>query len=353
MLNWKEVKHINVFYNMLVAMAFVSITGCSAIKNLQMDANEHTALPIDYSRLENWAAHPEKKDPSDTIPKSLTENTEKEVNVFFIHPTTYTGKMKTGRENATIIDQKINDKTDASAIRFQASVFNENSNVYAPRYRQAHISMYKEKDSLYLKSKFGLAYTDVKNAFQVFLKHQNGRPFIIASHSQGTTHAKLLIKEMIEGTPLQEKLIVAYLIGMPVEKNYFDEIKPCTDSIQTNCFVSWRTFRKDYNDSWASRIDTSIVVVNPITWKSNSEIIPEEKHMGAILYNMNKIYKGTHQTQVEGSGLWISKPKFPGSFLYRTKNYHVGDINLFYLDIRNNIKQRIRTYQQIQDHHLK
>ena len=54
-------------------------------------------------------------------------------------------------------DDIINKKTDISPIRFQASVFNEACNVYAPRYRQAHLKMYDEKDSTKLYETFGKA----------------------------------------------------------------------------------------------------------------------------------------------------------------------------------------------------
>ena len=53
---------------------------------------------------------------------------------------------------------------------------------------------------------------DVKAAFQYYLEHyNNGRPIIIASHSQGTTHAKRLLKEFFDGTALQHQLVAAYL----------------------------------------------------------------------------------------------------------------------------------------------
>ncbi|MEN9371904.1 MAG: hypothetical protein RLZZ64_979 [Bacteroidota bacterium] len=352
MVNWKEDKHISVFLNMLGIGFIVASLGCSGLNKIQIqsEAKGDWNTPIDYTNLDNWAAHPSKKDPSDTVPQGLIVEKEKQIDVFFIHPTTYTGKLEKGKENALITDVELNKKTDESPIRFQASAFNESSNVYAPRYRQAHIQMYQEKDTAILYEKFGIAYNDVKNAFISFLEHNQQRPFIIASHSQGTTHAKRLIKEMVEGKSIQKRMVAAYLIGMPVEKNYFEKLCPCTDSLQTNCFVSWRTFRNDYDESWANRLDTGIVVVNPISWKTTEEILAKDQHRGAILYNMNKTYAGTHQTQVEGSGLWISKPKFPGSFLYKTKNYHVGDINLFYLDIRKNVKQRIQQYQKNQNH---
>jgi hypothetical protein len=88
-------------------------------------------------------------------------------------------------------------------------------------------------------------------------------------------------------------------------------------------------------------MDTSIVVVNPVTWKTTNEIADENLGKGAVLYNLNKVYSKTQSSQAEGSALWVSHPQFPGSFLYRNKNFHAGDINLFYVDVRNDASRRI------------
>ena len=205
-----------------------------------------TGIP-DYTKLEYWAAHPMKKDPSDSIPlplyKILPE--EKMADVFFLHPTIFTDKEDEGQINAKIDDPYINKKTDYTSILYQASVFNESCNIYAPRYRQAHLQMYYTQDTLKAKAAFELAYQDIKSAFLIFLKTRNTeKPFIIASHSQGTTHAKRLLKEFVDGTDLSKKLVVAYILGIPVEKKYFDYLAPCKDSTGTGCIVSWRTYRQ-------------------------------------------------------------------------------------------------------------
>lgn len=328
-------------------LTIILIHGSCINKNIQTKMKDGDQwINIDYSNMVNWAAHPKKKDEADTLAIGANIKIEKGVDVFFIHPTTLTGKLIIGYENAEITDETINRKTDQSPIRFQASVFNESCNVYAPRYRQAHLKMYDEKDSTKLYETFGKAYADIKNAFIYYLENNNqGKPFIIASHSQGTTHAKRLIKELIDNKPIQEKMIIAYLVGMPVLKREFEKIPLCMDSIQTNCFVSWRTFHKNYHDDWANRLDTNIAVVNPVTWQTTNEIAEKHKHKGAVLYNLQKSFPGIQETQAEGSGVWISRPRFPGSILYNTKNYHVGDINLFYIDIRENIKTRISQYE--------
>jgi hypothetical protein len=86
------------------------------------------------------------------------------------------------------------------------------------------------------------------------------------------------------------------------------------------------------------------VVVNPVTWKTTNEIADKSLQKGAVLYNLNKVYAHTQNAQAEGSALWVSHPKFPGSFLYRNKNYHAGDINLFYVDVRNDASRRITNF---------
>src|SRR5215210_2103594 len=65
----------------------------------------------DYNNLAYWAAHPWKKDPSDSIPSFLkTEKRDSLVDVFFIHPTTYT-EANVGN-NADINDAELAAKTD-------------------------------------------------------------------------------------------------------------------------------------------------------------------------------------------------------------------------------------------------
>jgi hypothetical protein len=318
----------------------LSYTGEAAFKS-------ESGVP-DYGKLEYWAAHPNKKDPSDTVPLPLVnDQKEQKADVFFLHPTTLMGLRENGNNNAKIDDALLNYKTDYSPIIYQASAFNESARVFAPRYRQAHIGMYSEKDSAMKYAAFNLAYEDVKKAFEYYLKNENkGRPIIIASHSQGTTHATRLLKEFFDGKALSNQLICAYLLGMPVKKGSYEKIPVCTDSTKTGCFVSWRTFREDYSDDWANRVDTTIVVVNPVTWKNTNEIADKSLQKGAVLYNLNKVYKNTQNSQVEGSALWVSHPKFPGSFLYRSKNYHAGDINLFYVDVRKDVTRRITYFLQ-------
>ena len=247
--------------------------------------------------------------------------------------------------NADIDDRHLNAKTDYSTILFQASVFNQQCRVFAPRYRQAHISNFFSKDKVKKDKAFDLAYDDLKNAFAWYLKNWNkGRPIIIASHSQGSLLAERLLKEFFEDKPLQNKLVVAYIIGWPVPKEYFTSLKMCIDSLQTGCLCSWRTLRKGFVPSYLKKENGNSFVTNPLSWVTTNEYASEKLNKGSVLTNFNKVYKQTTDAQISNGLLYVKKPRFPWSFLYFTRNYHIADINLYYLNIRENMRQRIGAY---------
>ena len=300
----------------------------------------------DYADLNYWAAHPWKKDPSDSIPKPLLAGYSKDstADVFFIHPTTLTAPGDTSW-NADIDDAEINAKTDYSTILYQASVFNASCRVFAPRYRQAHIKAFFIPDSMSEKY-FDIAYEDIKTAFVYYLSHyNNGRPIIIASHSQGTKHAGRLLKEFFENKPLQDKLVCAYIIGLPVPDNYFTVLKPCKDSLSTGCFIGWRTYKKGYTEpDFVAKETFKCVVTNPLSWTSDTTFFSSVNNKGGVLLKFNKIIRGVVSTQIHHNVLWSSKPRVFGKIFFTKKNYHVGDINLFYINIRENIAKRIAAF---------
>jgi hypothetical protein len=312
------------------------------------DPSDSAGRP-DYSNLAYWAAHPYKYDLSDSIPSPLRDGTVKDttVDVFFIHPTTLTDTSR--REwNADLGDSALNEKTDRSTILFQASAFNE-YRVFAPRYRQAHLRAYFTRDSVAARNAFELAYSDVRAAFQYYLDHYNqGRPIIIASHSQGTTHAERLLKEFFEDKPLKGKLVVAYIIGMGIPRDSFPGLEPCRDSTATGCLIGWRTYKVGFEPPFVKEEKDSSVVVNPLTWTTTDEYAPRSLNRGAVLTKFNKLMPEVADAQIHDGILWIHRPHFPGSLLLRTNNYHIGDINLFYLNIRENLRTRVRSYRRRQ-----
>ncbi len=307
----------------------------------------------EYSDLYYWAAHPEKSDNADRTPKkSPYQDNQKEAkaDVFFIYPTIYTGDKK-GQDqwNAPVNDDDFNEQVDNSTILNQASIFNGAGRVFAPRYRQAHIHSYYTKDLDAKKKAFGLAYNDVKNAFEYYLEHyNNGRPIIIASHSQGTTHAGPLMKEFFDGKDLYQQLVAAYVVGIEVPADYFEQIKPCTSAEETGCFCSWRTWEKDYLPK-SHDPNNNYVVTNPLNWKIDDSYASIDMNKGSVLYNFDKGCKnGVCDAQGHQGILWVNKPRFFGSRLVKMRNYHIGDFNLFYANVRENAILRLEKFLEKQ-----
>lgn len=299
----------------------------------------------DYNRLEYWAAHPWKRDPSDSIPRPLRKQPVDSIaDVFFIHPTTYTGPRFDW--NAPINDTKLNVKTDYTSILYQASVFNQHSRIFAPRYRQAHIgAFFADNDST--REAFNLAYSDLRKAFMFYMEYYNqGRPIIIAGHSQGAKLAEILLKEFFDGKPLSKQLVAAYILGWAIPQNFFDSIPVCKDALQTGCFCGWRTLRRDYIPEYMKEETVISYVTNPLNWTTNNDYAEYRQNKGSILRKFNQLIRETSDAQVNGGVLWVNRPRFPGSVFFRSKNYHIADINLFYMNLRENVEQRIMEFKK-------
>jgi hypothetical protein len=300
----------------------------------------------DYSQLKNWAAHPLKNDPSDSLPLVIAKAFQPKqlVDVFFIHPTTYVDPTLPTGWSASLKDIALNIKTDYTTILSQASIFNEVGAVYAPRYRQAHIKSYYPKsrlDTLYAISAFELAYQDVKKAFDFYLAHYNqNKPIIIASHSQGSTHAKRLLKEYFDGKDLSKQLVSAYIVGMAIDPAEFTTLKSCTTPTETGCICAWRTFKEGYIPPFVQIEKFNSIVTNPLTWDSAQPTIGRERNTGAVLYNFNKVIPKVAGAVNHGGVLWTPRPKFFGNILFNTNNYHIADYNFYYMSVRKNAADR-------------
>lgn len=307
--------------------------------------------PPDYSLLDYWAAHPDKDDPADLSPSTQeAPNLQKDapVDVLFFHPTTYTGSLRHQRDwNADMADEKTNRKTDNGSIQYQASIFNGAGRVFAPRYRQAHLHVFfTKKDTLDAQKAVELAYQDTKAALLYYLEHwSNGRPFILAGHSQGGLHAMRLIREVIEGSPWESQMVTAYIVGWPVRKDYFQETKPCETPEQTHCFCTWRTWERKYGRKHAH--EPAVVCTNPLIWRTTeNEYAPKSLNKGGVVIPFEKIYPQITDAEVYKGILLARKPKFKGSFFFWRKNYHVGDLNLYYMNVRQNAQIRSKAFLQ-------
>lgn len=336
-------------YSLLLFIIYIS--SCSSSYNVLHSFKyipKHSAP--DYSDHSNWSALPFTKDYADDVPNEELQDLQEqsEIDVFFIHPTTLLDE-KSPEWNASISDSLINYYTDYWAVRHQATAFNNVGRIFAPRYRQAHIKSYYhlEKGG---REAILFAYEDVKKAFEYYLKnYNNGRPFIIASHSQGTTHASFIIRDYIDNTYLKDKLVAAYLVGMSVDKNIFANIPPCENADETGCFVSWQTYSDGFMPSdHFDKFRKTAFVVNPITWTTEDDYSNFDEHKGLLMYNFKTVHKKSVKAKINKKKniVWIKQPKVPFAFLKKMTNYHVADYNLYWFNIRENAANRTHQFLQ-------
>ncbi|MEM9847085.1 MAG: DUF3089 domain-containing protein [Bacteroidota bacterium] len=315
---------------------------------------EASAVPVapDYSQSKYWAALPDQSDQADVLLDEVLKDRQAEaaVDVFWIHPTTYTGKRGERNWNAPADDADLNERTDESTIKYQASAFNGVGKIYAPRYRQIQLQVFDAFEGAKRNSALQatqVAYSDVKLAFEYYLEHyNNGRPIVIASHSQGTMLAKELLKDYFDGKALQQQLVAAYLVGIPVPKKLFQHISVCENPNQTGCFTTWRTFKKGYVPQTIPTSD-SIAVTNPLTWTTDDTYAPASLNEGTLIDDKNGYYKGIADAQVNTAAgiLWLTKPKSPLRLrFFPSKNFHIGDINLYYANVRANAQERVKAF---------
>lgn len=308
------------------------------------DTEKHYPAP-DYSLGQNWSALPFRNDAADKVPKNETwiNDSLKNVDVFYIHPTMY-GKGE--KWNADVADKKLNRKVDNKPVRYQATVFNESCRVFAPRYRQAIVDVFYN-ETVDGQKALDLAYEDVKAAFEYYLKnYNNGRPFIIASHSQGTCHSRRLLKDYFDGKPLSKQLVAAYAIGYTIADSMYTTLKMCNNATETGCYISWMSYKTGYEPT--GNFSKYAQSLNPLNWSLNKELASSEKSLGSMGLNFNRRFLNRTNAQIHtndfgGTILWV-ETRVP--LLRLLKNMHIIDYNLFWYDIRQNVKDRIKSFEK-------
>jgi len=324
-------------------IASLLLSSCKTTYNtLSFDSTAIPAAP-DYANQKYWAVLPGQ------YPKELREivvtESQKDTDVFFVYPTLLTDK-KDPLWNADVNREDLRKAVIEQSVKFQASAFAKAGNIYVPFYRQSHYKIYVPPYDKQEKDSRMIAYQDVKAAFQYYLEHYNqGRPIIIASHSQGSIMCGMLLQEFFDGTPLQKQLVAAYVPGVKFQDDKFKSLKKMEKPQATGGYLSWNTYkRKNYPPSY-EKWYKGATTTNPVTWDNTAET-NFDQHLGVLNVD-GKIYPNALSLQVVDGLIWSSVPKIPKRFfLSFIKNYHFADINLFWKNIEQNAVNRVKAWHQ-------
>ena len=229
---------------------------------------------IDYSQPENWLSLP------------AEGRAAHDVDVFYVYPTEYAAAP------GGPLFSEINDPNmmagAQSAFQKQATAFAPIGNIYAPYYRQADASRVLSLptiDDVYQVVGTTPA-SDVTAAFDYYIHNYNdGRPFILASHSQGSTVVALLLQNYMKDHPLvYEKMIAAYAIGWSFIQAYFDQnphLRFADGPDDTRVIISYNT----QGPSFVGKnpvIFPGAMAINPITWTRGEEPAAAAQNLGSL-----------------------------------------------------------------------
>jgi hypothetical protein len=322
----------------------------------------------DYAQEEAWAARPGVESFASFAPAGVANiSEERMVDVFFVHPTGY---LSNREWNSPLNPVSRTEENTKWMMANQASAFNSCCNVYAPRYREASIYRYLTAAPEVARNAMDLAYSDIVRAFDHFLEHDNkGRPFIIASHSQGTEHAFRLVRERIDETVLAKRMVAGYLIGLdltPADADKLRTVRVCDSESDTGCIVHWAAWGAGGNPP-PDQLN-KLLCVNPLTWKRDGGRAEASLHKGGVAMSGRFSLKLWGDDAAQGvafeplkapiprhtwaeckDGLLIVADQAGGPFAWGDmggKNYHGLDYPLFHMDIRENARVRTAAYLQ-------
>ncbi|WP_316897418.1 DUF3089 domain-containing protein [Pseudodesulfovibrio indicus] len=289
----------------------------------------------DYRQEIAWASRPAHPD--------------KAVDVFYVYPTIY---PETSPRNMDVFDKGLRGDVQG-LLKAQAGVYSPTANLFAPYYRQVTFACLDPTQDMTLNSYFRIGADDVHRAFDYYLNFLNqGRPFILAAHSQGSVVMLDLLRSRFKGPALQKKLVAAYLIGYSVtgeDLKQYPWIKPAKGEDDTGVVVSWNTQAPGATGSPV--LVPGAICINPLNWKTDATPADKSLNLGAVFFDdftgkiLREVPNYTGAQVDPATGALVTTPPeelklghFPPGVL------HKFDYAFWYRNLERNVRTRVDAY---------
>jgi hypothetical protein len=248
----------------IALLASVCCVTCASAQSTSSTTPTPVAAPTpvqasntDYSNPAIWLCWPDRPDAcSAPLDATIVQESGKlkheafhamrhpPIDCFYVYPTV--SAQPTGNSDLTIT------QAEKSVVVAQFARFGSQCRLYAPMYRQVTLTALRAGlAGNPIPVDRNLGYSDVLAAWQYYLAHENhGRGVVLVGHSQGSGVLTRLIKEEIDGKPIQKQLVSAILMGtnLPVPKGAdvggaFQHIPVCRSNKQIGCVIAFADFR--------------------------------------------------------------------------------------------------------------
>ena len=239
----------------------------------------------------------------------------------------------------------------------------ESCNVFVPWYRQAgmrYAGEVSKKTGNIDAALGGVSYTDIKAALDYFFeKCNNGRPFIIAGHSQGAAMVKYVLKHYFTEHPdYYKRMVAAYQIGFSLTKDdlaQYPHLKFATGESDTGVIVSWNTEGPKNVEENAKNVVVlpGAMSINPLNWKLDETYAPASENKGSLVLNTETNEYEIQDIGVDAQinlarGVIVTTTKAPVTNMpefFGPASFHEDDYTFFYNNIKENVAKRIATYK--------
>jgi hypothetical protein len=291
---------------------------------------------VDYSNPDNWVS----------LPSAI-----KSVDVFYVYPTV--SSSIDGVMDITIDSER---SLADGVLKAQASVFESDANIFAPYYRQMSTKVDMSGYSLATDTKeFKQGAIDVQNAFEYFIENLNdGRPFIIAGHSQGTMALIELIKNRFgNDTQLRKRMVAAYLIGYTVTDADLAAagLTAAQNATDVGVVITYNT--QSTTSAGGPMLMEGAHCINPLNWRTDDVYADKSENICAVFFNDETGVKTREEEQYCGAqintvigALTTTIPEVDELEIDPNNAgvYHRFDYSFWYKNLKQNVHDRIGSY---------
>ena len=214
--------------------------------------------PNDYSDEKSWLCRPGRTGDACDVDLTTTviaadgsmtretfaPNPKAPIDCFYVYPTVST--------DTSVNSDMTADPAETNVVHQQFARFASKCRTFAPMYRQLTLAGLRQRMATGdMGFEQGVHFNDVRDAWRSYLQRDNqGRGFILVGHSQGAFILTELLRQEIDGKPIQKQLVAAYILGatFPVAKGkdvdgVLKSIPLCRKPGQIGCVVNFSAFR--------------------------------------------------------------------------------------------------------------
>lgn len=334
----------------LLAMVVTMLVGCGKIdktsetkENKEESLHTENVVPAYVNELIGIEKFDEKIDYSDSDNwMFLPEDISKTVDTIYLYPSAYgiSGEVEYDIADIDDVNMRLMAIYYASS---QASIFEESTNLYAPYYRQFTVNSLVDMIEESPESLQYIASRDIYSMLDYYFENCNdGRPFILAGHSQGSVWLTVVLEDYMEEHPeYYERMVAAYVIGYSVTDEYLERnphLNFAKTSDDTGVIVSYNTEGPGNSESYNCVVKEGAISINPLNWKLDDS------------YATNGVVDAKIDTK-RGVVICTSMENTPEmkkalSEYFGEESLHLYDYSLYSKELQKNVADRINKYMK-------